>query len=92
MIQTQWNFMQLQTKMKPWHFGGKLTELEIITLLEISQIENESCILHEEPRLTLRVCIYTMCMYFYLCACLNMCRIIGYKSRKGLMRWEESRE
>lgn len=72
-------------------FWGKLTELEIITLLEISQIQNKSCILHEEPRLTLRVCIYTMCMYLYLCACLNMCRIIGYKSRKGLMRGEESR-
>lgn len=75
-----------------FHAATNKNEIEIITLLEISQIQNESCILHEEPRLTLRVCIYTMCMYLYLCACLNMCRIIGYKSRKGLMRGEESRE
>lgn len=52
-----------------FHAATNKNEIEIITLLEISQIQNESCILHEEPRLTLRVCIYTMCMYLYLCAC-----------------------
>lgn len=64
-------------------FAGKLMELEIIMLCEISQTQNESCIFFYIKNLNNIICAHIyVCMYLYVCVCLTAFRSVGFKKKK----------